>query len=163
MALVLKIGVTYMNNNMAKQFKTKIESADPREIPSSVKKKTALAYNQNQMALERTNLSKHRTELAFINSKLAVEQTHLSYLRTIVSLIGTGATIIKALPLIGISQAFSTILGLFLFACSAYFIYKDRTTYPVIKKHIEELEQKANESTKDAESKIYAISHYHEK
>ena len=82
-----------MANKISSQFKSEIESANHREIPSSVKKKTALAYNQNQMALERTNLSKHRTELAFINSKLAVEQTHLSYLRTIVSLIGTGATI----------------------------------------------------------------------
>lgn len=152
-----------MNNNVATQFKTEIESADPREIPSSVKKKTALAYNQNQMALERTNLSKYRTELAFINSKLAVEQTHLSYLRTIVSLIGTGATITKALPLIGISQTFSSALAIFLFACSAYFIYKDRTTYPVMKKLIAELEQSASESTKDTESKIYAISHNHEK
>lgn len=151
-----------MPNKNADHFKSEIESASPREIPNSVKKKTALAYNQNQMAIERTNLSKYRTDLAFTNSKLAVEQTHLSYLRTIVSLIGTGATIIKALPLIGISQAFSTALAIFLFACSAYFIYKDFTTYPTTKKHIEELEKKANESTLEAERKIYAITHKHD-
>lgn len=139
------------------RFKSEIQSAEPRELPESIKKKKALAFNQNQMAIERTNLSKYRTDLAFINSKLAAEQTHLSYLRTIVSLIGTGATIIKALPLIGISQAFSSALSIFLFICAGYFIYKDVTTYPTIKKHIEELEQKANESTLDAESKIYAI------
>lgn len=156
---ILFEGVTTMANKKASRFSSEIESAEPRQIPDTVKKKTALAYNQNQMALERTNLSKFRTDLAFTNSKLAVEQTHLSYLRTIVSLIGTGATISKALPLMGISRTFSTLLALFLFVCAAYFIYKDFTTYPRTKRHIEELEQKANESTLDAERKIYYITH----
>lgn len=147
-----------MATKNANHFKSEIESANPRELPDSIKKKTAFAYNQNQMAIERTNLSKYRTDLAFTNSKLAIEQTHLSYLRTIVSLIGTGATILKALPLIGISQTFSTILAIFLFVCSAYFIYKDLTTYPTTKKHIEELERKANQCALDAERRIYAIS-----
>ncbi|MDD6402469.1 MAG: hypothetical protein PUG10_12795 [Lachnospiraceae bacterium] len=139
-------------------FKAEAEPDEQREIPSTVKTKAALAYNQNQMALERTDLSKYRTELAFINSKLAVEQTHLSYLRTIVSLIGTGATIIKALPLIGISQTFSTALAIFLFSCAAYFIFKDCTTYPSTKRHIFNLEKEVSEKTKDTESKIYAIT-----
>ncbi len=146
-----------MSRRGVNKFKSEIESADPRDIPETVTKKKALAYNQNQMALERTNLSKYRTELAFTNSKLAVEQTHLSYLRTIVSLIGTGATIIKALPLIGLSVVFSSVLAGFLFLSAAYFIYKDLTTYPTTKRHIEELEKKASESTVEAESKIYAI------
>ena len=88
-------------------FGTELESGTPREIPDTVKTKKALAYNQNQLAVERTEFSKFRTDLAFTNSKLAVEQTHLAYLRTIVSLIGSGATIFKALPLLGISQSFT--------------------------------------------------------
>lgn len=152
-----------MSKRYSNPVKAEIESADPREIPDSVKKKTALAYNQNQMSIERTNLSKYRTDLAFINSKLAVEQTHLSYLRTIVTLIGTGATIFKALPIIGISRAFSYGLSLFLFLCSAYFIYKDWSTYPSTKRHIEELEKEASDSTKDIESLIFAIDNHTDK
>lgn len=83
---------------------TEIESGIPRKIPESMKKKKALAYNQNQLAVERTEFAKIRTELAFTNSRLAMDRTHLAYLRTIVSLVGSGATVYKALPLLGISQ-----------------------------------------------------------
>lgn len=107
--------------------------------------KKALAYNQNQLAVERTEFSKIRTDLAVTNSKLAVEQTHLAYMRTIVSLIGSSATIFKALPIIGVSQYFSNILAIFLLLCAVYFIYKDITTYPRMKRHIEEMQKHADE------------------
>jgi uncharacterized membrane protein YidH (DUF202 family) len=134
------------------RFGTELESGIPRDIPNSVKTKKALAYNQNQLAVERTEFSKFRTDLAFTNSKLAVEQTHLAYLRTIVSLIGSGATIFKALPLLGISQAFTNVLTAFLFIFAIYFIYKDFTTYPKLKKHLAELEKQANDLATQTES-----------
>lgn len=138
-------------------FGTELESGTPREIPDTVKTKKALAYNQNQLAVERTEFSKFRTDLAFTNSKLAVEQTHLAYLRTIVSLIGSGATIFKALPLLGISQSFTNILTAFLFIFAAYFIYKDITTYPKLKKHLAELEQQANDLAMQTESLVFKV------
>lgn len=138
-------------------FGTALESGTPREIPDSIKTKKALAYNQNQLAVERTEFSKYRTDLAFTNSKLAVEQTHLAYLRTIVSLIGTGATIFKALPLLGISQSFTNLLTAFLFIFAVYFIYKDLTTYPKMKRHIAELEQQANELATQTESLVFKV------
>lgn len=138
-------------------FGTELESGTPREIPDSVKTKKALAYNQNQLAVERTEFSKFRTDLAFTNSKLAVEQTHLAYLRTIVSLIGSGATIFKALPLLGVSQNFTNILTAFLFLFAIYFIYKDITTYPRLKKHLSELEQQANELATQTENLVFKV------
>ncbi len=138
-------------------FGTEIESGTPREIPDTIKKKKALAYNQNQLAVERTGLSKYRTDLAFTNSKLAIEQTHLAYLRTIVSLIGSGATIFKALPLLGISQDFTNVLTVFLFAFAIYFIYKDLTTYPKMKRHIAELERQANELAMQTENSVFKV------
>lgn len=139
-------------------FGTELESGTPREIPDTVKTKKALAYNQNQLAVERTEFSKFRTDLAFTNSKLAVEQTHLAYLRTIVSLIGSGATIFKALPLLGVSQNFTNLLTAFLFLSAIYFIYKDITTYPRLKKHLGELEQQANELATQTESLVFKVS-----
>ena len=106
-------------------------------------KNQAMAYNQNQLAIERTELAKMRTELAFSNSKLSVDRTHMAYLRTVVSLIGSGATIYKALPVLGISEAFTTILTLFLLGFSVYFIYKDATTYPKMKRRLEEMHEQA--------------------
>lgn len=138
-------------------FATKLESGTPRDIPESVKTKKALAYNQNQLAVERTEFSKIRTDLAFNNSKLAVEQTHLAYLRTIVSLIGSGATIFKALPLIGVSQNFTNVLTVFLFIFAIYFIYKDVTTYPRMKRHIAEMQQHANELATKTESMVFKV------
>ncbi len=139
-------------------FGTELESGKPRKIPNSMKTKQALAYNQNQLAVERTEFSKFRTDLAFTNSKLAVEQTHLAYLRTIVSLIGSGATIFKALPLFGISQGFTNLLTLFLFIFAFYFIYKDVTTYPRMKKHLAELEEQANQLATQTESKVFKVN-----
>lgn len=138
-------------------FGNEIASGNPREIPESMKTKTALAYNQNQLALERTEFAKIRTDLAFANSKLAVDQTHLAYLRTIVSLIGSGATIYKALPLLGISQLFTSILTAFLLLCAIYFIYKDVTTYPKLKRHLAEMEQQASQLATEAENQIYHV------
>ena len=86
-----------------------------------------------------------------------MEQTHLSYLRTIVSLIGSGATIYKALPLLGISEVFSTVLSLFLFISSGYFIYKDMTTYPMMKRRIEEMHEQAQELAKESETLLYIL------
>ena len=136
---------------------TSLDSGTPRKIPNSMKTKNALAYNQNQLAVERTEFSKFRTDLAFTNSKLAVEQTHLAYLRTIVSLIGSGATIYKALPLLGISHLFTNILTGFLLIFAIYFIYKDITTYPRLKKHLAELEAEANELATKTESKVFKV------
>ena len=101
-------------------FRTELESGTPRKIPDSMKKKQAMAFNQNNLAMERTELSKIRTDLAFHNSRLSAEQTHLAYF-------------------------------------SFYFIYKDVTTYPRMKRYLDELEQKANELATKAESQVYQI------
>ncbi len=145
------------NNQKTSPYTAEIASGQPRNKPDSVNNKKALAYNQNQMAVERTELSKIRTDLAFTNSKLAVDQTHLAYLRTIVSLIGTGATLIKALPLFGISFAFTISLSCFLFLAALYFIYKDITTYPRMKKHIEAMEEKTSQLARETENSIYKV------
>ena len=106
-----------------------------------------IALSDHELALERTELSHERTglsilctDLAFSNSKLAVEQTHLSFLRTIVSLVGSAATVYKALPVLGVSESFSTLLSLFLIVSAFYFSIKDRLTYPKLKREIEEME-----------------------
>ncbi len=139
------------------QFKTEIESGNPREIPNSMKTKRAIAYNQNQLAIERTEFSKIRTDLSFTNSHLAADRTHLAYLRTIVSLIGSSATIYKALPLLGVSSHFTLLLTTFLLLSSIYFIYKDATTYPKIKRHLHEMEKKASELATQTENQIYRL------
>ena len=149
-----------MSQSKAAKKKTippEIIPGQPRDIPANLKEKQAMAYNQNTLAVERTELSKIRTELAFTNSKLAIDQTHLSYLRTIVSLIGTGATIYKALPVFGISIVFTTVLTIFLFGFAIYFIYKDVTTYPKMKRQIEEMETQSRELTAKAEGSIYRL------
>lgn len=128
-----------------------------QKIPDTMKKREAMAINQNKLALERTELSKIRTELSFHNSRLSVDQTHLAYLRTIVTLAGSAATVYKALPVLGISAVFSSALALFLLMFAIYFIYKDLTTYPKMKKHLEELEKKTNELTKRVEQEVYEI------
>lgn len=138
-------------------FGTEIESGTPREIPESMKKKKALAYNQNQLAVERTEFAKIRTELAFTNSRLAIDRTHLAYLRTIVSLVGSGATVYKALPLLGISQEFTSLLTAFLLIAAVYFIYKDITTYPKMRRHLEKMELQASSLAEQAESHIYRV------
>lgn len=107
------------------------------------------ADNQNELATLRTELSKIRTDLAFSNSRLAVDQTHLSYLRTIVSLIGTSATIYKALPLLGISLAFTHMLTAFFTLSAVYFIYKDATTYPLMKRKLAQMQEQADKLVKD--------------
>lgn len=133
------------------------EHISARPKPDSMKKKQAMAYNQNYMAKERTELSKIRTDLAFHNSRLANEQTHLAYLRTIVSLIGSGATVYKALPMLGLSRTFCNLLTIFLLAFAIYFIYKDMTTYPKMKRFLDEMEQQALELEEQAESHVYEI------
>lgn len=128
-----------------------------RKMPENMGKNEAMAFNQNKLAIERTELSKVRTDLSFYNSRLAVDQTHLSYLRTIVSLVGTAATVYKALPVLGISASFSTALAGFLMLFSVYFIYKDLTTYPKMKKYLNELEKKTDELTIRTEQEVYEI------
>lgn len=140
------------------EFSTELNSGQPRSIPDSMNTKQALAFNQNQLAMERTEFSKIRTDLSFTNSKLAIERTHLAYLRTIVSLIGSGATIFKALPLLGVSQSFTNVLTAFLFLFAIYFIYKDATTYPKLKKQLKEMEQQANELATQSENLIYKVN-----
>lgn len=136
---------------------TENEHVSTRHIPDSMKKKQAMAYNQNYMAQERTELSKIRTDLAFHNSRLANEQTHLAYLRTIVSLIGSGATVYKALPMLGLSKVFCTFLTLFLLGFAVYFIYKDMTTYPQMKRFLDEKQKMAIDLEEKAESQVYEI------
>ena len=109
-----------------------------------------LAIERTELSHERTDLSILRTGLAFQNTKLSVEQTHLSFLRTIVSLIGSAATVYKALPALGVSGVFSTILSVFLLACAIYFIVKDCLTYPRMKKEIEKMEARKNDIIAEA-------------
>ena len=145
------------NQDKSKIYTAEIGSGTPRGIPESMKTKSAFAYNQNQLAIERTEFSKIRTDLAFTNSRLAVDQTHLSYLRTIVSLIGSGATIFKALPLLGISRIFTYILSGFLILAAIYFIYKDVTTCPKMRRHLEEMEKQASDLASRTENTIYRV------
>ena len=126
-----------------------------RKIPDSMETDEALAYNQNNLAVERTEFAKIRTDLALTNSRLAIDRTHLSYLRTIVSLIGSGATLYKALQLLGVSVTFTTIISGFLLLFSIYFIYKDATTYPKMKRKLHDMEQQANELAQKTESQIF--------
>ena len=104
---------------------------------------------QMELSYERTNLSVIRTDLAFHITKLSVEQTHLSFLRTIVSLIGSAATIYKALPALGVSDRFSTVLSVFLILAAVYFTVRDRMTYPRLKKQIEEMEKEKEQIVKN--------------
>ncbi len=147
----------HSEKNSKNLFGTEIESGVPREMPNSMKKKNALAYNQNQLAIERTEFAKIRTDLAFTNSKLAADRTHLAYLRTVVSLIGSGATVYKALPLLGISQGFTSLLTAFLLIAALYFIYKDVTTYPKMKRQLEEMEKKASDLALKTENRVYRL------
>lgn len=103
-----------------------------------------LSKERTMLSHERTDMSILRTNLSFINSKLSVEQTHLSFLRTEVSLVGSAATIYKALPALGVSDLFSSCLTVFLLAAALYFFVKDRTTYPGLKKDIEVMEDELN-------------------
>ena len=120
-------------------------------------KKRDLEWGQNRLAVERTELSKIRTDLSFQNSRLAVDQTHLAYLRTIVTLAGSAATVYKALPVLGISEIFSSALALFLLMFAVYFVYKDLTTYPKMKRYLDELEQKTDELIIGIEKEVREI------
>ena len=133
------------------------DSSPNRQVPAGMKKSKALAYNQNHMAVERTELSKIRTELAFTNTKLSMDRTHLAYLRTIVSLLGSGGTVYNALPLLGVSETFTTILTIFLFLAAIYFIYTDATTYPRMKKQLQEMKKQADEFATEKENLVYQI------
>lgn len=104
-----------------------------------------LAQERTELSYDRTGLSILRTNLAFQNSRLSVEQTHLSFLRTIVSLVGSAATVYKALPALGVSGMFSTALSLFLMLAAVFFIVKDRLTYPRLKAEIENMEKQRDE------------------
>ncbi len=118
------------------------DKKDKKAKPSLEQK---LAIERTSLSHERTNLSVLRTNLSFQNSKLSVEQTHLSFLRTVVSLIGSAATIYKGLPAIGVSHTFSTTVALFLMVAAAYFLVKDLTTYPRLKREIERMEEEKEE------------------
>ncbi|MBR5420721.1 MAG: DUF202 domain-containing protein [Lachnospiraceae bacterium] len=103
-----------------------------------------LALERTELSHERTELSVLRTELSFQNSHLSVEQTHLSFLRTIVSLVGSAATVYKALPALGVSGMFSTGLAIFLMLAALYFMIKDLRTYPSMKRRLADMEQQMN-------------------
>lgn len=134
-----------------------IDSGTPRKIPDSMETDQAISYNQNHLAVERTDFAKIRTDLALTNTWLAVNRTHLSYLRTIVSLIGSGATLYKALPLFGINQTFTGLLTAFLLLTALYFIYKDATTYPKMKRRLRAIEKRASELARKAEDQVYSL------
>lgn len=134
-----------------------IELGTPRDIPATISTDAVLAFNQNQLAIERTEFAKIRTDLALTNSHMAVERTHLSYLRTIVSLLGSGATLYEALPLLGVNQGFSSTLAVFLLLAAVYFIYKDATTYPKLKRKLHNMEELANKLAKDSENQVYRM------
>ena len=110
---------------------------------NKIDKKDAMAINQDLLAKERTKLSITRTELAFLN------------LRTIVTLIGSGATIYKALPVLGVSYKFSALLSLFLFVCAGYFIYKDATVYPKMKRELNEMEKRTDELKAQVDNDVF--------
>ncbi|MCR5652108.1 MAG: hypothetical protein K6F86_13120 [Lachnospiraceae bacterium] len=107
-----------------------------------------LAVERTELSHERTELSVLRTELAFRNSKLSVEQTHLSFVRTEVSLAGSAAAVYKALPALGVSGTFSVMLAVFLLVWAVYFFVRDRLTYPKLKREIEEMERQKDEIIK---------------
>ncbi len=113
-----------------------------------------LAKERTELSYDRTGLSILRTNLAFQNSRLAVEQTHLSFLRTIVSLVGSAATVYKALPALGVSGLFSTGLSIFLLLAAVFFIIKDRTTCPVLKKEIQRMELQCDELISNSKAEL---------
>lgn len=147
----------HSQNSSQINLNIEIDSDISREIPESMKTDEALAFNQNSLAVERTEFAKIRTDLALTNSMLAVNRTHLSYLRTIVSLVGSGATLYKALPLIGVSIQFTTLLAGFLFLVAVYFVYKDASTYPKMKRKLHDMEIRAEELAQKAESQVFRV------
>ena len=104
-----------------------------------------LAQERTELSYDRTGLSILRTNLAFQNTKMSIEQTHLSFLRTIVSLVGSAATVYKALPALGVSGMFSTFLAVFLLIAAVFFIIKDMMTCPVLRNEIRKMEQQSSE------------------
>ncbi|MCR5746883.1 MAG: hypothetical protein K6G03_04175 [Lachnospiraceae bacterium] len=111
-------------------------------------------FTEQELAVKRTMLSILRTRLSAHNAKLTVEQTHLSFLRTIVSLVGSAATIYAALPALGVSNAISTTIAVFLIIAAIYFTINDRITYPKLKKEVEEIERLAKEQEADINDEI---------
>lgn len=57
------------NSDKTPKYTAEIASGTPREIPETMNTKKAFAYNQNRLAIERTEFSKVRTDLAFTNSR----------------------------------------------------------------------------------------------
>lgn len=134
-----------------------IGSGSPRELPGSLDADKAFALNQNSLAVERTEFAKIRTDLALTNSRMAIDRTHLSYLRTIVTLIGSGATLYEALPLLGVNETFSTLLAGFLLLAAVYFIYKDASTCPKMRRQIINMEERANKLAKEMEDQTFRL------
>lgn len=134
-----------------------IDSGISREIPKNMKTKDALAWNQNNLAMERTEFAKIRTDLALTNTQLAINRTHLAYLRTIVTLVGTAATIYKALPLLGVARTFTTGLSAFLLVAAIYFAYKDWKIYPSMNRKLQDVQKRAEELAKETEEQMYRV------
>ncbi|MCR5702560.1 MAG: hypothetical protein K6G76_10520 [Lachnospiraceae bacterium] len=116
------------------------DGKDKKDKDKKKKLEQELAFARTDLSYDRTGLSIIRTNLAFQNTKLSVEQTHLSFLRTIVSLLGSAATIYKALPALGVSIRFSTAISVFLVIAAIYFFVKDQLTYPKMKEEIQNME-----------------------
>ena len=121
------------------------EKRDMEKDQTVVSLEQELAQERTELSYDRTGLSMLRTNLSFQSSRLSIEQTHLSFLRTIVSLMGSAATVYKALPALGVSHVFSTVLSLFLLAAAVYFIIKDRLTYPRLMQRLKEMERQKDE------------------
>ena len=121
------------------------KSGEKKEKKTVLNLEQQLARERTDLSHERTGLSILRTELAFQNSKLSVEQTHLSFIRTAVALVGSAAAIYKALPALGVSHTFSTILSMFLIIWAGYFIVRDRMITPQLKQAISDMEAQKEE------------------
>ena len=121
------------------------KSGEKKEKKTVLNLEQQLARERTDLSHERTGLAILRTELAFQNSKLSVEQTHLSFIRTAVALVGSAAAIYKALPALGVSHTFSTILSVFLVICAGYFIVRDRMITPQLKQAISDMEAQKEE------------------
>ena len=121
------------------------KSGEKKEKKTVLNLEQQLARERTDLSHERTGLAILRTELAFQNSKLSVEQTHLSFIRTAVALVGSAAAIYKALPALGVSHTFSTILSVFLIIWAGYFIVRDRMITPQLKQAISDMEAQKEE------------------
>ena len=56
---------------------------------------------------------------------------------------------------LGVSYKFSALLSLFLFVCAGYFIYKDATVYPKMKRELNEMEKRTDELKAQVDNDVF--------